>query len=202
MAILNDRDLLDAIKHKIIGISPLDANNIQPASIDLTLHDTIELFQPSGEWDIAEFSKEQLSGFTRNIKITGGYSLLPGAYVTGYSAEIIKLPSFIGGRIFNRNSLARCGINAAISAFITPGFSGRKVIVIHNFSDVSVKIHPGIRICQLELYKMPYQSIRSFEDRHDPDKLGLSEPQSYRRPVDNSLSEYLQEQIMAAAKRM
>lgn len=202
MAILNDRDLMDAIGRKIISITPLDANNIQPASIDLTLHDVIEVFDPRGNLDIASLSKNQLKEFNREVNIASGYCLEPGKFITGYSAELIKIPSFITGRIYNRNSLARCGINAAISSFITPGFSGRKVIVIHNFSDFSVKICPGMRICQLELYKLPHSAMRSFEDRHNPSKLETPTYQKYNPPIDNSLSEFLQERIIAAAKRM
>ena len=42
MSSLNDKEIFDLIEKKQLSITPLDPNNIQPGSIDLTLGSTVD----------------------------------------------------------------------------------------------------------------------------------------------------------------
>lgn len=203
MGVLNDAGIIEAIEQKLLNIEPLAANDIQPASIDLHLHHIIDVPTLNGRLDMAHASKDDLKKLVREVDINDGYELLPGKWVTGYSHEKIKLTSRITGRIFNRISLVKWGLNAALSAFINPGFSGRKVIVLHNFGSATLIIYPKMRICQLELEMLESNSMRNFEDRHDASKIHFpnSSQNQERKPVDNPFSEYLAAQIKLAASR-
>lgn len=203
MGVMNDAEILKAIDQKLLYIEPLAANDIQPASIDLHLHHIIDVPTLNGPLDMAHTSKEDLEKLAKHVDIKDGYTLQPGQWVTGYSLEKIKLTSRITGRIFNRISLVKWGLNAALSAFINPGFSGRKVIVLHNFGSQAIVIYPEMRICQLELEMLESNAMRSFEDRHDVSKITWSglNLNCDCKTIDNPFSEYLNAQIKLAAGR-
>lgn len=208
MPVLSDKDIYAAIAGKRLGIDPLSRNNVQPGSVDLTLHREIELVDFSdGELDVSTVTKEYLENNRRFIDISDGYKLNPGDFVTGYSEEMIKLPKNIVGVLLNRNSLVRIGLNAAISSFANPGFEGRKTIVIHNFGKYPLVLRPGMRICQMVFFTMSSEAIRSYEERHDESKLEQFAPIDFPnlresvQNIDNALSDFLNDSIQRAAAR-
>ena len=143
MGIMNDREILAAIHSGEIFISSLNPSNVRPASIDLTLHHTLETMTLT-HLDAADSSFQQIQSSLSVHDITDlGYELQPGQFVTGYSAEELRIPSFMSGNIFNRNSLARCGLDASAAACIHPGFNGRMVIVIRNFAQYPIVLVRG-----------------------------------------------------------
>ena len=46
MSALTDADIIELRKLGFLSIEPFIPDNLQPASIDLTLHPTIEIFDP------------------------------------------------------------------------------------------------------------------------------------------------------------
>ena len=133
MSTLSDKDIWNLIEKEELCISPLTPDNIQPGSIDLTLGSTIDVFD-AGKVDV-NISKEDLKLRTKSVDITGGFDLNPGQFVTGHSAELIKMPNYLNGLILNRNSFARIGLHAEISQYINPGYEGNKIIVLSNISN-------------------------------------------------------------------
>lgn len=203
MSSMSDRAIQEAIKSKELFIDPINFDNIQPGSIDLTLGSTIDVFRPTKAIDLGDIQKEELDSFTQKaVDITNGYDLQPGQFVKGHSKEIIKLPSYINGEILNRNSLVSIGLNAALSQYINPGFKGHKIIVIYNMSNQVIRIKSGIRICQLVLFKMDGDSIRSYEHRHDLsemsnyiDELEASIKVDDNKHIDTSLADFMNKRI-------
>lgn len=203
MSVLSDKGIYEAIEKNYFSITPLIANNVQPGSIDLTLYHELEAFSCSGVFD-PQIEKEEIKKCVQIIDISDApYELAPNAFVTGYSAEVIKLSTFLGGRIYNRNSLVKCGIDASLSSFANPGYEGRKIIVIHNIGPTPVLLHAGMRICQLELHLLESQSVRGYHNRHKVDDLipeiearlkgrELTYTTNYK---DASLSEFMEQRI-------
>ncbi|WP_369124640.1 dCTP deaminase domain-containing protein [Brevibacillus laterosporus] len=62
------------------------------------------------------------------------FYLKPRKMIQGYTTEYIKLPSTLVGNIHNRSSLARFGLDVAISSFANPGYEGNLPLVISNLS--------------------------------------------------------------------
>ena len=54
-AVDSDKAILEAIENGVLGITPLTPNNVQPASVDLTLGENIEILTPG---DIDLFSTD------------------------------------------------------------------------------------------------------------------------------------------------
>lgn len=200
MSALTDADIIELRKLGFLSIEPFIPDNLQPASIDLTLHPTIEIFDPKDSViDLSSDDKYWKSCMDEK-DITNGYELKPGSIVVGQSAEFIKMPSNLNGIITNRNSLAKIGINANISSYINPGFRGHKIIVIKNEGPVAIRLVPNIRICQLILFRLNNNTIRDYSNRHDGEIIWqhkdiLNSGAVKKPPVDNALSRVMNESI-------
>lgn len=152
MSILSDSKILSKIYSKDFEISPIQVENIQPASVDLTLDEDIEV--PEGDIRITPPypTKDEIRKYFRSSKITPDRVLRPGQFIIGQIRETIKLSDRLVGNIQNRNSLIRLGINIGLSTFINPGYKGKLPIAIQNIGSFDVTLTPGMRICQLVLF--------------------------------------------------
>lgn len=205
MSSMSNRSIQQSIKNKELVIEPLYLDNIQPGSIDLTLRPTIDEFCPTKQIDLESIQKdaqELLQKLTQKIDITEGYDLQPGQLVKGYSKETIKLPSNINGLIFNIDSLASIGLNAALSQYVNPGFNGHKTIVIYNTSNQVIRIKAGIRICKLVLFKMDDNQINSKGHHLDLNEISsyIEELEATRtddnsRNLDTSIADFMKKRI-------
>lgn len=206
MSILSDTEIISLINSKGFNIEPCILNNIQPSSIDLTLGNTIEVLAEHGELDLKNPKDPQaLDQLVTQIDISdSGYTLKPRQIVLGYSAELLTFTTGINGRICNRNSLARWGFDASLGHYINPGFKGRMPLVLRNVGPLSLTIHPGMKICQLEIHSLDAPSHRNYENRHQVKDLTDAVPTSWEKQfkqdvsgMDSSLSEYLHSLIVA-----
>jgi len=205
MPIYSDKAILDAIDKGILSITPLQVKNIQPASIDLTLGEDIEILTLD-KIDIFSVDINMLRNHIKKINIMDGYDLAPNTYVIGYSAEKLKFSTFINGHIKNRNSLVLCGLDVSASSYINPGFEGYMPLVIRNFGKAVITLRPGVRVCQLEISQLTSQSLRNYNNRHNIDSL-MSYATTYTshnfkndEVKDTTLADFLHERILAVAK--
>lgn len=206
MSILSDNQIISAVNDNFIGIEPLAKNRIQPASVDLTLYDKIEIVKA----DFVDFEslQDEESGSLYVTQEIGqdGYILAPGSYVIGYSAEILSFTTGFNARICNKNSLVRWGLDAATGNFINPGFKGRMPLIIRNFGTSKLKLRAGMKICQLEIHQLDNASTRNYENRHDPEALVSDIPdwekrlQEDNKKLDHTFSDFLHQRILANSK--
>lgn len=211
MSAFSDVNFFKAIESGMISIYPVVPDNIQPGSIDLTLHNIIEILDETDKLNPIDASSEtlksELKKHVKEIDITGGHILHPGDFCIGYSAEKIKLNKLVNGCLYNRNSLVRIGIDATLTAYINPGFSGRKMIGIRNIGKCDIIIAPGMRICQLVLHTLLEEAKRGYSERHDTSKISQSAEHLptevvEQKYIDTSLSDFMNERIEIAASRI
>ena len=205
MSSLSNKSIQKAINNKDLVIDPFSFDSIKSDSIDLTLGSTIDVFCTTKAIDLESIQKgdqDELHNLTQSIDITDGYDLQPGQLVKGYSKETIKLPSNINGLIFNIDSLASIGLNAALSQYVNPGFNGHKTIVIYNTSNQVIRIKAGIRICKLVLFKMDDNQISSKEHILDLneissyiDELEATRTDDNSRNLDTSIADFMKKRI-------
>lgn len=202
---MSNRAIHEVIKNKELIIDPLNSYGIKSGCIDLTLGSTIDVFCPTNPIDLESMQKDsqdELHNLTQSIDITDGYDLQPGQLVKGYSKEIIKLPSYINGLIFNINIVASIGLNAALSQYVNPGFNGHKTIVIYNMSNQVIRIKAGIRICKLVLFMMDDNQINSQDHRLDLneissyiDELEATRTDDNSSNLDTSIADFMKKRI-------
>lgn len=112
-------------------IHPFNAENLQPASYDLTL---------SEEYIIRD---KKDSSMTLILK--------PHSFILAASKERVELPSNVAADVKGRSSFGRKGIYV-FNGYIDPGFCGNVTVGLYNASDETISIDAGTRFCQLVFY--------------------------------------------------
>jgi len=148
--ILSDTDVTAALNDSSLEIDPLMPDQVQPASIDLTLGDTFLAYSsPLWAEDVVLGASDTLPEM---IESAGPYRLTPGSFVLGSTVERVRLGSQLCAQVEGRSSVGRLGLAVHITAgFIDPGFNGRITLELYNFSQRTIVLTPGVRICQLSV---------------------------------------------------
>ncbi len=149
MSVLTREVLLKELEAGSIEIDPLDESQVGPASIDLTLGDEIRTIQPHpGAIDIVEGTDYR--DHTEVVSLATPYVLHPGETIHGITRERVRLAPTLCAFLEGRSRYARLGLMIHVtSALVQPGVDNRQVLELSNVSSQPLRIHKGVRICQL-----------------------------------------------------
>lgn len=145
--ILTDRDLLLNLRQGVFSVYPISPDeDIQPASIDLRLDDTLKTVD--GE----------------EIPIPAeGYSLKPNEFILGSTLQSVYIPSTLVGIVNGKSSLGRLGVMIHVTAgYIDPGFIGNITLELYNVSNKPFLLKEGMKICQLILETVSSECARPY----------------------------------------
>lgn len=151
MAILIGEELEKAIDSGQIQIKPLDATQIGPGSVDLTLGNDFRTFKPQTEIYPVKTDSD-FHDITELVHIKDGGSIVikPGEMILGITKEKIILADNVSGRLEGRSRFARFGLAVHVTAgFMQPGISNHQVLEIVNLGHSPLALYPGTRICQM-----------------------------------------------------
>ena len=147
--ILTKKEKFKKKKKKRIVIEPFNPSAIGPASIDLSLSNTIRVLKKDKRKILLSAKTDYKDYFTIK-KIGKGYNLKPGELVLGITKEKITLPPNICAWLNSRSRFARIGLMSHITApFISPGISNHQVLEIYNAGNHIITLKPNIKICQM-----------------------------------------------------
>jgi dCTP deaminase len=150
MSVLIGKEILKALKNKLINIEPLDKSQIGPGSIDLTLGNDFRIFKKHSKiYHVKNDSRFQ--DITRDVHIKDGDYIIikPGEMVLGITKEKITLADNMSGRLEGRSRFARFGLAVHVTAgFMHPGISNHQVLEIVNLGHAPLALYPGTKICQ------------------------------------------------------
>lgn len=133
----------------MLGVEPLTAANVQPASIDLTLGD--EIIREDGE-------KVQIG--------SEPYNIWPGELLLATTAEEVYCGPMFAGRIEGKSSLGRRGLLVHVTAgFIDPGFKGKITLEMVNLSHSPISLTVGQKCCQVTFLHMDSVVDRPYGSR-------------------------------------
>ena len=148
--ILGKKEILEKIKDKKLIIKPLNKNQINAVSIDLTLDNKFRIFEKKDLIKLDSDYKKFSHVVKKNFLI-----LQPGDFVLGITKERIKMPENIAGFLEGRSRYARLGIAIHVtSSLIQPGVNNKQVLEIKNLGNSDILLKAGTRICQLVLMKI------------------------------------------------
>lgn len=153
--VLSDRTIKEEMDKGRIVVSPLDPNDIQPASVDLHLDRNLLVFANSRRPYIDV--KERLEDLTQMVEIQGDipFILHPGEFVLGTTLETVGLGNDVVARLEGKSSLGRLGLLIHSTAgFIDPGFTGQVTLELSNVANLPITIYPGMKIGQISFYEM------------------------------------------------
>jgi dCTP deaminase len=153
MSVLTREVILAEIESGRLKIDPFSPEQLGAASIDLTLGDEIRVFEPRGG-PIELREDADYRDHTRVQPLDEPYVLEPGCTVHGITRERIQLPDDLCGFLEGRSRFARLGLMIHVtSAFVQPGVANRQVLEMSNVADRPLRIHAGVRLCQLVLMR-------------------------------------------------
>lgn len=162
--ILSDGTLRAMLASGALELSPLDADQIQPASVDVTLGaDFIVFERPGVICDVDPSDRSTLR--SREVTITEGdqFRLAPGDFALGTTVETVGMPHDLVSRAEGKSSLARLGLLIHITAgFIDPGFRGQITLELHNVAPHALMLTPGMKIGQLSFERLDRPAERPY----------------------------------------
>jgi dCTP deaminase len=159
MAVLTREAILAEIEAGRLTIDPYSADQVGPASVDLTLGDEIRVIEASDEAIPIEPDVDYRS-FTRRRRLDKPFVLDPGTTIHGITRERLSLPPDLCGFLEGRSRYARLGLMIHVtSAFVQPGVSNHQVLEISNVSGRPLEIHAGTRLCQIVLFRTEGEAI-------------------------------------------
>ena len=136
-----------------IQVTPLDAAQVGPTSIDLTLGNEFRVFKKvRGIYHVKEEAQFEEVSESVHVADEDYLLLMPYELVHGITRERIRLPNNLAGRIEGRSRFARIGLMVHMTAgLVQPGSDNKQVLEISNMSSMPLALHPGTRICQIVL---------------------------------------------------
>ncbi|MBM4421038.1 MAG: dCTP deaminase [Chloroflexi bacterium] len=160
--VLSDRDIRAALAAGRIGIDPLDADCVQPASVDIRLDGTFRVFRSTRKAyiDLAG----PLDDLTDLVEAQGGpFILHPGEFVLGSTRERIRLGDDIVSRVEGKSSLGRLGLLIHSTAgFVDPGWDGHITLELSNVNTLPITLYPGMRVGQLSFFQLSSRAERPY----------------------------------------
>lgn len=153
MAVLTRDAILAEIEAGRLEVTPFSRDQLGAASIDLTLGDEIRVIE-SGATPIELHGDVDYRDHTRIQRLDTPFVLEPGTTIHGITRERIRLPRNLCGFLEGRSRFARLGLMIHVtSAFVQPGVHNRQVLEISNVSIRPLRIHAGVRLCQIVLMR-------------------------------------------------
>lgn len=179
--ILSDRSIKEELKKGSIVIAPLHEECIQPSSIDIHLAGKFLVFNTVQHAVIDVREKQDDLMKMVEVKSEEPFILHPGEFVLGSTAERVKMPNHIAGRIEGKSSLGRLGLLIHSTAgYIDPGFEGNLTLELSNVSPLPIKLYPGMKIGQISFTTMTSEVDNPYGSK----KLG-SKYQGQSQPVQS-----------------
>ena len=171
MTLLSHEELLRIVEQEII--TPVDVKDINAASIDIHLGDTIlwEDKQPG----VVDFSKREPVAFNEYAMDENGYLLEPGAFILAQSREVFNLPNWLSAEYKLKSSMARIGLDHMNAGWCDAGWNGSVLTLeLKNMCNHhSIRIRPGDAIGQMIFFRhepVPTQASYASKGRYNGDK--------------------------------
>ena len=161
--LLSDRDIKAELESGRIGLTPSEAEMVQPLSVDVRLDRYFRLFD-NHKYAVIDPAEEQPE-LTRLIEVdpAEGFILHPGEFVLGSTYEKVSLPDDIAARLEGKSSLGRLGLlTHSTAGFIDPGFEGHVTLELSNVATLPIRLWPGMKIGQLCFFKLSSPAERPY----------------------------------------
>jgi len=157
--LLSYNELVQLVKDGVIN-APIE--HINAASIDITLHDTLQLEREVSSKkakSIDLMAKENLPMMSyqfRQEDACGHYfDLRPNEFILASSVEIFNLPNDISCEYMLKSSLARNGLEHLAAGWCDAGWNGSTLTLeLKNMSQYyNLRLRPGMKIGQMKFFR-------------------------------------------------
>lgn len=163
--ILSDIAIHEMLKSGELGVSPLDEEQVQPASVDLRLG---RHFLKISENDLTHLDLINTPKY-ETIEATE-IVLPPHSFILATTVEYIRLPNDLTAFVEGRSSIGRMGLFIQNAGWVDPGFEGEITLELYNANNLPIKLDVGRRICQLVLAKMDQATQNPYRGKYQGQK--------------------------------
>lgn len=159
--ILSDKTLTKMIETGELGVTPLDKESIQPASIDCRL---------GNDFLIVEDREMQIIDLNSQIKYReyngNEITIPPHSFLLATTLERVKLPDNLTAFVEGRSSIGRIGLFIQNAGWVDPGFEGQITLELYNANSLPIRLEAGRRICQLVFCSMDQAALNPYRGKY------------------------------------
>ena len=148
-----------------LSITPLDKEQVQPASVDIRLGNTFSIVEDLSTGVIT--LKDEVRYKTIN---TDTYILLPGQFVLATTMEYVSLPDNLTAFVEGRSSLGRLGLFIQNAGWVDPGFQGEITLELFNANRCAIELKAGRRVGQLVFVEMDDTALKPYNGKYQGQK--------------------------------
>ncbi len=163
--ILSDKTILKMLKENSLVISPLNKEQVQPASVDVRLGNT---------FSVVDDIDSRIITLDKKIKyktiISDSYLILPGQFVLATTMEYFELPNNLTAFVEGRSSLGRMGLFIQNAGWVDPGFKGEITLELFNANRCAIKLQSGRRVGQLVFAQMDDTAWNPYNGKYQGQK--------------------------------
>lgn len=159
--ILSDQTITRFLQEGSLSISPLEAEQIQPASVDIRLGNTFSIVEDTSDGIITMDNEIHYKTIT-----TDTYLLLPGQFVLATTMEYFRLPDNLTAFVEGRSSLGRMGLFIQNAGWVDPGFEGEITLELFNANRCAIRLQAGRRVGQLVFAQMDAPALVPYQGKY------------------------------------
>ena len=148
---------IDIIKSEI-RMDPINMDNLQPSSYDVTL---------GNEFLVPKYDGLGLDAKVINNKIiTNEIYIENKGFMLATTKETIHLPDYISGFVEGRSSIGRRGLFIQNAGWIDAGFKGQITLELFNATDKPILLVAGKRIAQIVFCEQKSRSVMPYSGKY------------------------------------
>ncbi|WP_215144778.1 dCTP deaminase [Exiguobacterium qingdaonense] len=147
--ILSKQSIVRALEEGEMQIEPVEAHQIQPASLDLRVG------RHFLQVDTSQTERLTLDSTATYVEVEADRMVIPpNTFVLATTMEYVSIPNNMTAFVEGRSSIGRLGLFIQNAGWVDPGFEGRITLELFNANQVPIEIESGRRICQLVFAKL------------------------------------------------
>lgn len=159
--VLSDKTILKMLENHSLKITPLEKEQIQPASVDIRLGDTFSVVEDSSQGIITMKDEIHYKVIKSNT-----YILLPHQFVLATTMEYVELPVNLTAFVEGRSSLGRMGLFIQNAGWVDPGFKGEITLELYNANRCAIELKCGRRVGQLVFAQMDDSALNPYNGKY------------------------------------
>ncbi len=155
--ILTDWEIQRLIDTKELVIDPYNPSNLNPASLDICLGNSVGIVKPTGKClvgNVPVIDPSDKESFKCEFIEFDFFILQAGQFVLAPMLETMKLPSNIQAKLNGKSSMGRLGIlNSSHAGLHDNAFAGVSTMEINNLNQYPILLKPKMKIGQLVFHR-------------------------------------------------
>ena len=159
--ILSDKTILKILENKSLTITPVEKEQIQPASVDVRLGNTFSIVEDMSRGILSLDNEIVYKTITADT-----YVLLPGQFVLASTMEYFELPDNLTAFVEGRSSLGRIGLFIQNAGWVDPGFRGEITLELFNANRCAIELKAGRRVGQLVFAQLDDTALNPYSGKY------------------------------------